>query len=346
MITPSDFQKVLDTHLRRWPAMAPQDILKLAYQSVFGPGHMIPDAASCRAYLAEEWNTAKGERFWEPIGGGLARFHLGAPQPAEAEISLLSSLFIRTANMAHGSREELEAVLSTVSPALLPPDVLSQYQAQGCPAVHHSAAYNAAYAPHYRVVAQEYACYFPVLLAVSQALERQETVLISIDGQCGSGKSTLAAVLQDVFGGNLYHMDDFYLPFPQRQPGWRQLPAGNMDLARFHSEVLEPIRSGQTVSYRPWDCSSGDYAPARKILPAQLHIIEGSYSQHPTLCGTYTLKVFLTCSTEERLRRLKLREGDISGFLSTWIPLENLYHETYGIPSPSTITINTENLIF
>lgn len=326
--------------------MQPQDILKLAYQSVFGPGHMISDAASCRAYLAEEWNTAEGERFWEPIGGGLARFHLGTPQPTEAEVSLLSSLFIRTANAAHGSKAELEAVLNAISPALLPPDVLSQYQAHGCPAVHHSAAYNAAYAPHYRVIAQEYACYFPVFLAVSQALSKLETVLISIDGQCGSGKSSLAALLQDVFGGNLYHMDDFYLPFSQRQPGWRQLPTGNMDLTRFRTEVLEPIRSGQAVSYRPWDCPTRDYAPAQEIPPAKLHIIEGSYSQHPSLADAYTCKVFLTCSMEERLRRLTLREGDISGFLSTWIPLENLYHETYSIPTPGTIVVNTENLIF
>lgn len=346
MTTPSEFQKILDVHLSRWPAMRPQDILKLAYQSVCGPGHMISDAAACRAYLAEEWKITKGERFWEPIGGGLARFHLGAPQPTEEEISLLSSLFIRTANSRHGSQAELEAVLNAVSPALLPPEVLSRYQAQGCPAVHHSAAYNAAYAPHYRVMTQEYACYFPVLLAVSQALEKQETVLISIDGQCGSGKSTLAALLQDIFGGNVYHMDDFYLPFSQRQPGWRQLPTGNMDLTRFRAEVLEPIRSGKAVSYRPWDCSSGAYAPAQELPPARLHIIEGSYSQHPTLSGAYTCKVFLTCSLEERLRRLRLREGDISGFLSTWIPLEDLYHETYGIPAADTLTVNTENLYF
>lgn len=346
MTTPSDFQTVLDAHQRRWPAMQPQDILKLAYQSIFGPGHMISDAASCRAYLAEEWNNAKGERFWEPIGGGLARFHLGSPQPTEAEISLLSSLFLRTANHGRGSQEELEAILSAVSPALLPPELLSQYRAKGCPAVHHSAAYNAAYTPHYRVVTQEYACYFPVLLAVSQALAEPETVLISIDGQCGSGKSSLAALLRDIFGGNLYHMDDFYLPFAQRQPDWRQLPAGNMDLTRFRTEVLEPIRSGKAVSYRPWDCSSGDYAPAQEIPPAKLHIIEGSYSQHPLLSDAYTCKAFLTCSLEERLRRLRLREGDISGFLSTWIPLENRYYEAYGIPAPGVLTVNTENLIF
>ena len=37
-------------------------------------------------------------------------------------------------------------------------------------------------------------------------------VIVSIEGGAGSGKTTLAAALNKALGGNLYHMDDFFLP--------------------------------------------------------------------------------------------------------------------------------------
>ncbi|MEG2389188.1 MAG: shikimate kinase, partial [Clostridia bacterium] len=42
--------------------------------------------------------------------------------------------------------------------------------------------------------------------------------LIAIDGMCGSGKSTLGQRLAEALGGNLLHMDDFFLTAAQRTP--------------------------------------------------------------------------------------------------------------------------------
>lgn len=39
---------------------------------------------------------------------------------------------------------------------------------------------------------------------------------------------------------NVVHMDDYYLPPDRRAENWEQIPAGNMDLARFLQEVLVP----------------------------------------------------------------------------------------------------------
>lgn len=41
-------------------------------------------------------------------------------------------------------------------------------------------------------------------------------VVIAIDGMCGAGKSTIAQMLHDKLGGNLFHMDDFFLQPYQR----------------------------------------------------------------------------------------------------------------------------------
>ena len=39
----------------------------------------------------------------------------------------------------------------------------------------------------------------------------KQQIVISIDGMCGAGKSTLAGLLHESLGGNLFHMDDFFL---------------------------------------------------------------------------------------------------------------------------------------
>ena len=45
-----DLSAVLKNHAARYPKLSPQDAVKLLFQSVFGPGHLIsdPEAASDR----------------------------------------------------------------------------------------------------------------------------------------------------------------------------------------------------------------------------------------------------------------------------------------------------------
>ena len=45
---------VLVMHARRYPAMKPQDVIKLCYQSEFGGGHLIRDIQSSLQFIAEE----------------------------------------------------------------------------------------------------------------------------------------------------------------------------------------------------------------------------------------------------------------------------------------------------
>jgi len=49
------FLKILYAHARRWRAMTPCDAVKLAYQSVYGPGHMIADPALSLERLRKEY---------------------------------------------------------------------------------------------------------------------------------------------------------------------------------------------------------------------------------------------------------------------------------------------------
>lgn len=341
------FESVLEAHAARYPAMTPQDYGKLAYQNVFGPEHLVRDAREVGQRLREEWEALPldpgGTLRAESIGNGLCRLHLaGSWEAAAAE--LLSELFCRTAREHSGTAVELAQRLDLLQRRPIPgmADWLADYKAAGCPAVHHSEPFREAYHPHYRVLAADYAHYFPALLAVRRLLAEKEQVVVAVDGRCGSGKSGFGALLERLFDCNVVHMDDFYCPIAARPENWTEIPAGNMDLARFWEEVLLPARRGETIFYRPFDCRSQTLLEARPLPSRPLTVVEGSYSHHPQLAGEYDLKLFLTCSREEQARRLQAREGaHYQSFVTCWIPAEERYLRSCGIESADVLRIDT-----
>ena len=61
--------------------------------------------------------------------------------------------------------------------------------------------------------------------SMKSAIDRVERLLaegrcafVAIDGPCASGKTVFAASLHERFGGNVLHMDDFFLRPEQRTP--------------------------------------------------------------------------------------------------------------------------------
>lgn len=343
---PDHILSVLQSHLSRYPQMEPQDFGKLAYQHAFGPEHLISSPEQVLEGIGKERaalcpDSASHER--EQIGNGLCRFPLSALKD-ELDEALLAKLFFLTAREHTGSRALLDESL-TLLEALPVPGMtkwLSDYRAKGCPPVSHSETYRMAYRPHYRLLREEYACYFPVLSAISHFLRKRGSALISIDGRCGSGKTMLSLLISQVFDCNVLHIDDYYLPLDRRRSDWADVPGANMDLERFRLEALEPTRAGQSVAYRPYSCQQGTYLPSRPLPVKALTVAEGSYCQHPILSGQYDMKIFLTCSPDAQRSRLQAREGDyFAMFERRWIPLEEEYLRRYDIQALSTLTVDT-----
>ena len=137
--------------------------------------------------------------------------------------------------------------------------------------------------------------------------------ILAIDGRCGAGKSTLAAELAEAWDAPLFHMDDFYLQPHQRTAERLAEPGGNVDRERFLTEVLLPLREGKPVSYRRFDCGTFTFEPARLIEPADIAIVEGSYSLHPQLRDLYDLRIFMDVEPDEQMRRI-LDFALLSGF--------------------------------
>lgn len=182
--------------------------------------------------------------------------------------------------------------------------------------------------------------------AVIERIERvyteRERVFVAIDGPCTSGKTTLATVLQRHFGGNVLHMDDFFLRPEQRTPERFAEPGGNVDRERFEDEVLAPLAAGKIAQYRPWDCHTGDFAASRNVEPARLTIVEGSYSMHPALRGYYDLMICLTIDSGEQLRRLEARNPRmLQRFIDEWIPLENRYFASTETRTAADMIVDT-----
>lgn len=343
----TDFFKIIREHKDRYPAMTAQDFVKLAYQSEFGPRHLSATHAAIRNYLEQEWNCVdelRPEAHVESIGNGLSRFYLRQERP-DGTADLLVHLFLKTMALHTGTKDGFLSRLKLLAAEVPGMDALvEQYRLSEPQPVSHSQIYRDHYQPHYRLLRKEYAAWFFPLLKIWNFLQTDKTVIIAIDGCCGSGKSTFAEVIQQVFPCNVFHMDDYYLPLNRRDPSWKEIPAGNMDIERFRNEVLIPAASNTDISYRPYHCQSGTYAEPTVIPASKLTIIEGSYSQHPELAKFYDCKIFLTCADATQRSRLQIREGDyFPVFEKLWMLLEKRYHEAFQIPEQADVVFHTDD---
>ena len=156
---------VLRRHAGRYPAMTPQDAVKLLYQNEFGGGHLIHDAEQSLTYLRREYAVQAPRDtlpLWEDIGNGLVRVMLPALDLSRYSLEDLNRDFVRSAALHRGSKERFleklsllrelsgEGVFSFDSAAL--EAYLRAYAREGYPMVSHSESYRLAYAPAYRVV--------------------------------------------------------------------------------------------------------------------------------------------------------------------------------------------------
>lgn len=355
--------EIILRHSRAYPAMEPVDYVKLLYQNEFGCAHFTSDPIDRMECLWEEFRSLpahKGEKEeeprMEPIGNGLCRIFLTPGEKMKQFLPLLNLMCSATARTHLGSRirltQKLEFLRNMAKKGLLCADedeinsFLDEYIDSGGGLVHHSRRYKEAYHPHYRVVKAPYYAYVSVFQAVMKLLDAHEgkqPIILAVDGRCGSGKSYLADLLAEVFGCEVFHMDDFFLPVRDRHADWMSEPAGNIDRARFLNDVLVPLQEGENIQYRPYSCKQGQMLPPREVKNGRLAIVEGSYSLHPDFREFYDYRVFLTCSPNVQQRRIFLRGNGsrLHDFLETWIPLEEQYIAAMNVIDICDLTLDT-----
>ena len=320
----------------RYPALRPEDLLKALHQSVFGCGHFVTDEGAGLALLRAEAPSRGGV---EALDGAFCRVHLGVLRKTGLAAETLWKLFALSARTPCGTVEALEekltALLALASEGRLPfsyeetSNAVERWRGAGFPACHHSPAFRDAYAPAYRVVRREYAWAIPLLAAMDRRLAESPHLLVAIEGGSASGKTTLASLLADIYDCNVFHMDDFFLRPEQRTQARLAQPGGNVDRERFYEEVLRPVKAGQASAFRRYDCHTQTLQAPTVTPPKALNIVEGAYSLHPLLAGSYDLSVFLRIDPTLQRRRILRRNGAevAQRFFDCWIPLEQRYFD-------------------
>ena len=340
-------QAILAAHAQQYPAMGPRDAVKLLYENEFGGGHLIVNPERSLEGLRTEYAATLHDPaapLWENIGNGMVRIHLGALDCSEYPLEALNRDFVRSAELRRGSMNvffrklnllrELtrEGKFGFTSEEL--EGYLEPYIASGCPTMSHSAVYREAYHPAYRVV-MRCVC-LPLLVREARAMSKKRgRVIVALDGRCASGKTTLARRLRERWGWSVLHMDHFFLRPEQRGPERYAQPGGNIDHERFLEEVLLPLRGGERVLYRPFDCHSQALLSPVPFDPSPVVMVEGSYACHPMLWKHYDLHAFLTVDRERQMERILAREGAeyAQVFQERWIPLEEQYFSACRVES-------------
>ena len=175
--------------------------------------------------------------------------------------------------------------------------------------------------------------YFELKEKLSALLRQKERVVLVIDGHCAGGKTTLAEIIREDFDAEVIHMDHFFLQPHQRTEARLAEPGGNLDRERFLEEVVAPLKQGIPFSYRPYDCSKGDFAQAISICNNRLVVVEGSYSLHPSFGKYYDYSAFLFVPSLTQLERILNRPKALwDRFVHQWIPMEDAYFQAFSIP--------------
>lgn len=342
-------RELLIQHAKTFPQLQIQDVFKFLHQSAFGCEHFVASLEKATVFIEREYESGAQQAQIEPLDGAYCRVPLCIMrQGLHAET--FAKLFVASAKREEDGQsalmEKLKVARELVGEGVLPfaekafDEAAARWAANGYPAIHHSDVFREAYRPAYRVIAKEYVPFLPLFAALDK-LPKDKRTIVAIEGGSASGKTTLAAMLEKLYSCTVFHMDDFFLQPEQRTPERYAEIGGNIDRERFLAEILEPLRRGDAVCYRSFDCHTMTLGNEKQVQPENLVIIEGAYSMHPDLANFYDFSVFLDIHQDLQRQRILHRNDPewARRFFNEWIPQEKRYFEKTNIKARCSMTI-------
>lgn len=164
------FRAVIDMK-KRYPAMRLQDVYKSFFQDRFGPGHIIESKASAKKYLkAELKQTQRFSVRLEKTGAEGRYVRVDVNYINRKNIKMNDYLAALMASVdAEPTQQQYELwtkdwgfITSVIERSglnfenyIADRDMINQRHAEGKYGIHHSEAFNKAYAPHYRIISRE-----------------------------------------------------------------------------------------------------------------------------------------------------------------------------------------------
>lgn len=351
-------RNLLLNHCETYPLLQIQDVCKFLYQSAFGCEHMISSMEAAIEGIKKEYEKCcAGKKFPAPphiipLDGNYSRVSLSYLQNLISDstptftsglsAATLGKLFFYSAQKEPDGKSNLlkkiEIARELANDVKLPfskdefNQKITEWEANGYPAVHHSETFRENYHPAYRVIRNEFIALLPFLTGLEKRLTGNRLV-VAIDGNSGSGKTTLCTLLEKLYDCTVFHMDDFFLQPHQRTPARMAEVGGNLDRERFLSEVLQPLQQGTDVTYGKFNCSAMSLREYETVSPKKLVILEGVYSMHPAFSEYIDYSLFLDISSDlQRERIIKRNSPELAGkFLNLWIPMEDRYFKEMNV---------------
>ncbi len=354
-----EFISSLTFHLKTYPLMEPQDVVKLCYQQAFGASHFCDSDKAALTALSKEMDECTANSnlpLLEPLDSQHHTFRLSLSAAKAAGISpkLLAKAFTldskTTPQNSLWFSQALKCLNRLAEDDFFPFNAkemqcyLASYQQEGCPVVSHSETFHNAYQPHYRVFGGQIAHLLPLILCIAQKqlqLLANQRLSIALDGFCASGKTTASTLLSEIFDAEVVHMDDFFLPLSLRTDSRLQQAGGNIHYERFSQEVAPHLAVCEPFSYQVFDCCQMNFVRNCKIGSSSVLFVEGAYALHPACNGIYDISAFFEISLELQKYRILQRNGSEmwKKFRDLWIPMEHSYAEAFQIRSKADFII-------
>lgn len=324
--------EIIRAHIKKYPLMRPIDAIKLVYQSEYGAGHLIKDRSSALKRLRDERNSLapNSQSGIEKIGGGYVRLYLkNCPLSDEVLLNIFSMPPERKGDEASfAKRIQTLRSLAKEGAFSFTADELEAEIDKFAPIPSHSPEYREAYAPAYRVADERFVMLIPLICEISS---RSGNVNLAIDGRAASGKTTTAKLLSQALECQVFHADDYFLPFEMKTPERLAEPGGNIHYERLKAEIIDNL--GRDIEYVPYNCSTASLGDPIRVPASRINILEGSYSQHPYFGDTFDIRVFCSVPSQIQKHRIFERNGEklLTRFVKEWIPMEEKYFETFNI---------------
>lgn len=189
-------RKRLLAHCAAYPLLQIEDLFKYLFQSAFGCEHLLASEERAISYIQREYEACMktDAPMVEELDGAYSRVHLSyldlglSPQT-------LGKLFCRSAKAEPCGEaaltKKLQIARGLIEEGCLPfaidefDRLLSAWQKEGYPAIHHSETFRMAYHPAYRVIANAYVAFLPLLAKIDAAKREGVRTVLSYDAKNG-----------------------------------------------------------------------------------------------------------------------------------------------------------------
>lgn len=312
----------LKYHLKKYPLMNNQDIIKLVYQEVMGPNHIIKSFEIALKYIANELNDSSdaNNNLYEYLGKNYVRMDIHNYFKFYKNVESLCDLFVSSLCVKDNRNELKETLESLLS--------LEEIKDYNYLPVSHSEIFRNAYLPHYRIIKSSFLTLEHRFFQLSNFMDKLPSKsIVALEGRCASGKSSICDKIKDKY--TILPIDDFFLPIYLKSKDRLEEIGGNINYELVKDTLIdlkESLRLGKlNFTYKAFDCSKQEYYDKTIQLKDKV-ILEGVYSSSPYFRELIDKIMYLYVDKETQLERINnrfLKER----FIKEWIPSEEKYFD-------------------